>query len=278
MKHPEYVGISGVVRGEDRRLRELYEATSLLGKRVLQLGVKATHKSQYLGIDTRYGSSWFPVGDEIDEAVHETSYGITGVAQVVMDADQLSSERYRRLFMPLALGRASNRWLTGVQFDMLTWYDEPNALRDIVEHGVRLLDRPDETLTVTLQCQGEIMNRHTPQQIVRRLGELADIVDYVLFDGSCGRGVRMDSYALLPYLEAVRSTDALNDMGIAVAGGLNAEVAREVLPGLLQHFPDLSWDAEGQLHPMSPSGDRPLDLTLCKTYLEACADVVENRE
>ncbi len=275
MKSPEYVCISGVARGDDGHLRKLYEATRLPGTRLLQLGVKATHKSQYLGQDTRYGSRWFPVGDEIDDAIYEVGSGITGVAQLYMDAEQLSSSRYLRLFMPLALGRASNRWLTGVQFDMFPWYDRPDVLRDTVECGAMSLAQDGERLTVTLQCQGDIMSRHTPRNIAKRLGEFVGHIDYVLFDSSHGQGKRIDTQALLPYLDAVRNETQLDALGIGVAGGLNAEVVRAELPKLLRYFPNLSWYAEGQLHPTAPTGDRPLDITVCQEYLEASAEILD---
>lgn len=96
-------------------------------------------------------------------------------------------------------------------------------------------------LKIMLQCYGQAMDDLGPKGVSRRLRAFAAYTDYVLFDA---------------------------------AGGLNAERVREDLPGLLAKYPDLSWDAEGQLHPVNNVRKRPLQLNFTKDYLQASVDVL----
>lgn len=269
MKHPEYIGISGVVSPEQQYgLQDSFEASGLTNRRVLQLGVKATHKPQILEIPNKYGPSWYPIGRQIDTVMDAQNESTAGVAQVVFDADAVHDERYRREFLHKSLGSAASTWLTGVQFDMLPWHTDDMLISSLTAH--ELFQQHD--LTLTLQCQGEIMDTNTPEQIVERLKHYPE-VDYILFDASAGRGIRMDTDRLLPYIEAVANTSELSSLGVAV-GGLNAVIVEHDLPHILKYFPDISWDAEGQLHPTRDDGTHPLDMDRCVEYLQSSARVL----
>ncbi len=275
-KRREYVGISGVVNQEQQdELEQIHGEVGLADKRVLQFGVKATHKPQYLGIENRYGREWYPVGDEIVDVLRY-SPNSTGVAQVCFDSERVHDAAYREEFLWRALGSTTHRWLTGLQFDMMPdWVGDSCATSETIENGVYYLEDSAKDLTITLQCQGEIMKRHSPAQIAEALATQAlRPIDYVLFDASCGRGVRMNADALLPYVEAIHAHSGLEHLQVAVGGGLNGEVVRAELPKITKYFPDVSWDAEGQLHPANSDGKRPLDMRMCRDYIEASADVV----
>lgn len=273
-KRPEYIGISGVVnKDQQAELVEMFDALGLHQQRVLQLGVKATHKTQWLGIENKYGREWYPVGSEIDQAL-QNGMGTTGVAQICFDSELVHSNYYRREFIVRALARTTHSWLTGVQFDMLPWFDNPNILDETLPNGVYYLEDSAKDITVTLQCQGDIMQQHTPIEIADMLARYPQL-DYVLFDNSCGRGIQMNADELLPYIHTVNTHNDLQDLHVAVGGGLNARVVRAELPKVLRHFPQVSWDAEGQLHPVNNQARRPLDMQMTKEYLEACAEVLE---
>lgn len=284
----EYIGVSGVVNQEQQaELEEMFAEFGLRDQRALQLGIKATHKTQYLGVENKYGSEWYPVGAQAKNVLRRNALDdwvyrkdLMGVAQVCYDASEVYDRDYRRMFLFRMLGTSAiQTWLTGVQFDMLPDWCGHRMLaglaKEVIEDDVAFLgdDSTYRPLTVTLQCQGDIMNAHTPSKIAETLTQFPHL-DYVLFDASGGRGVRMNSETLLPYIEAVYDRPDLNHLDVAVGGGLNAEVVRAELPKILRHFPDVSWDAEGQLHPVNAEGKRPLDMTVCREYLEACAEVL----
>lgn len=118
------------------------------------------------------------------------------------------------------------------------------------------------------------MDELGPQGVARRLGSCAHVLDYVLFDASHGTGKRLDTVALQPFIEEAYSTFDSTQTGIAIAGGLNATNVRDDLPDLIARYPQLSWDAEGQLHPVNRDGKRPLDLTAAKDYLRASSEIL----
>lgn len=273
MKKPEYIGISGVVcREQQAELETMFKSVGLHTKRMLQLGVKATHKTHWLGVVNKYGPEWYPIGNDIGTCTYD-SIGTTRVAQACLDDDLVYDGTYRAQFVSTLLERTD--W-NGVQFDMLPDWCVESGATIAGEVAVQTHQVLDDWLpaTVTLQCQAEIMQQHTPAEIACALTGIQGL-SYVLFDASGGRGVRMNPDALLPYIEAVRENLLLDDVGIAVGGGLNAEVVRQELPKILRHFPVISWDAEGQLHPVNGDGKRPLDMQVVKEYLEACAEVLE---
>lgn len=295
----EYIGVSGVVNQEQQaELEEVFAETGLADKRKLQLGVKATHKAQYLGIENKYGREWYPVGHEINE-VMGYSPNVMGVAQVCLDPELTHDDVYRRAFLERSLGTAAWQWVTGIQYDMVpNWCCQADLIDTMVAEaalvvneshfpafeqvpyldGRALLYRgavdPKATLrTVTLQCQNDVMNHHTPRELAERLSRIPEL-DYALLDASGGRGIRLNPDALLPYLEAIYDNPHLSRLGVAIGGGLNAEVVRTELPKILRHFPDVSWDAEGQLHPVNADGKRPLDMQVVREYFEASAEVL----
>lgn len=274
MTERAYVGVSGVVNQEQQaQIEQLFKDTGLDKKRIFQGGVKATHKPQILDIENKYGREWYPVGDEISEAMR-FGHNVMGVAQVCFDEEWVNDDQYREDFLDRALGRAAYQWLTGVQYDMLPdWCANPHLTERALDDVLFLSMQSKKMLTTTIQCQRAIMANHSPEEIANVLAGMP-LLDYVLFDASGGQGVRMNPDVLLPYIEAVQAHPGLERLGIGVGGGLNAEVVRMELTKILQYFPDISWDAEGQLHPVNAEGKRPLDMNIVREYLEASAEVL----
>lgn len=288
MERKGYIGISGVVNQEQQaELEGMFKEYGLDQKRTLNLGVKVTHKPQYLGIENRHGREWYPVGDALRTVLdrHEWFPGdelpfSSGVAQVCLDGDLVHEQAYRTEFWRRSIGRFalldSGYWPRAIQFDMLPDWCEASGNEIAGEMLSRVAWEAESRKRdhyAILQCQGGIMTAHSPTQIAEALDRLSvghdGWADYVLFDASGGRGIRMDSEALLPYIDAT-----YDKRGVAVGGGLSAGVVRDELPAILSHFPDVSWDAEGQLHPVNADSKRPLDMEACRAYFEASAEVL----
>lgn len=270
VKQP-YVGVSGVVSPEiQASLEAIALDCGLRDKnRILALGVKAVHKTQFLDIRNKYGTDWYPVGEDSfkHSLRHDNRNSDTiGVAQAYFDVEHVHDNDYRARFLSRIIQRGEP-WLEGIQFDMLPWHSNGemwNFLEGVKQKG----------LSVFLQAHGESMSTLGPQESVRIIGNHSEIIDYVLFDSSHGTGTRLDLSSLEPFLaEAYEKLD-LSQTGIAIAGGLNSEIVREDLPKILNIYSDLSWDAEGQLHPENESGKRPLDLDVTSAYLLASSDVI----
>lgn len=269
MRALPYVGVSGVVSVDQAsRVLGAFARSGLPASRQLLLGVKATHKTQWLGVGNRYGSEWFPVGESgFASAAPVPSPGVMGVAQVFLEPSVVADAGYREAFTQRLLERGRS-WLTGVQFDMLPWHTEPWAAGYLA--GLR-----ECGLDVLVQCHGPAMAELGPVGCARRLAEVGEGISHVLFDSSHGTGRSMDSVALGAFVAEALSVAGLDHVGLAVAGGLDAVAVREGLPSLLELCPDLSWDAEGRLHPeVLGSVERPLDLGVVGGYFEASAFVL----
>lgn len=265
-----YIGLSGVIDQSQQHVFErVHEDLGLKGSRLLALGVKAVHKTQYLDVQNKYGEEWYPVGKvQFSQALTNEHRATTmGIAQAYLDVDYVGDEDYRNVFTDRIFERGSE-WIDGIQFDMLPWHDNP----DMLDFLVGLKQRHDTK--ILLQCHGNAMNTLGPVGAIRRLGRFAQVLDYVLFDSSHGTGKRLDTQSLQNFLAEAYSSSKLEKVGFAIAGGLNGSVVREELPELIDEFSDLSWDAEGQLHPLRGDSTRPIDLELSADYLRASAEVI----
>lgn len=270
VKQP-YVGVSGVTSPEFQALLEnAAENAKLPSKgRLLALGVKAVHKTQFLDIENKYGAEWYPVGESaFNSALRHDSHNpnTIAVAQTYLDINHVEDERYRKEFLKRII-RRGEPWLQAIQFDMLPWHTNSAMLEflDYVKgHGVE----------VFLQAHKNAMEALGPNGVTRKLGQYAHSVDYILFDSSHGTGTRLDTEALRPFIDTAYQNLDLSQTGVALAGGLNGEVVRNDLPELVEQYPQLSWDAEGQLHPINKNGKRPLDLVITTEYLQASSDIL----
>lgn len=265
-----YVGVSGVVTPTQQdTLVAIAAAAGLTPTRRLLLGVKATHKTQYDSIANKYGPQWYPVGDAFIDALSPATETTStfNVAQVYLDIDHVGDPGYRRDFMNTIMARGA-KWLHGIQFDMLPWHTDP-AIAGFLSD----LKATNPALALLVQCHQPAMDALGPAGAARALSNLGPCVDYVLFDASHGTGTRMDVEKLSTFVDAAYSEPGLDRVGVAVAGGLTATAVTDDLPVLLSRFPDVSWDAEGGLHPFAPDGTRPLDMDRVADYLAASASL-----
>lgn len=261
-----YIGISGVTSVEQQAgLLDYFRGQGLAGDRDLAVGVKAVHNTQFLDKENKYGRAWYPVGeDEFAKALEPRAHSLN-VAQTFLDPAYVDDPIYRDVFIN-RIRRRGAPWLGAIQFDML-----PPSLLPFVESV-----KCESGLKMLLQVHGEIMRTLGPEKVVRMLGRYAYALDYVLFDASHGKGVRLNTDSLRPFLEAAYASSELQAVGISVAGGLNSTAVRQDLPILVREYPDLSWDAEGQLHPVNAAGLRPLDMNASKSYLAASAELLQS--
>lgn len=267
-----YVGVSGVVSPDmEARLEATAAEVGLFDRdRMLALGVKAVHKTQYLGVENKYGPEWYPVGEDDFRGalrVEERGPRTLAVAQTYLDIEHVADAGYRREFTSRIV-RRGQPWLQGLQFDMLPWHADPQMLDFLQE------TKEAYGLAVLLQCHKSAMEELGPGGVTNRLATYAPYLDYLLFDASHGTGQRLDVTALDGFLDAAYSSQSLDAVGMAVAGGLDGITVQDDLPALVQKYPDLSWDAEGRLHPRNEEGKRPLDMATVREYLAASASIL----
>lgn len=271
-----YVGISGITSPETQNKLETVarEAGLFENNRILALGVKATHKTQFLDIENKHGNEWYPVGEnEFRNALSHSKLNADtiAVAQTYLDINRVNDGNYRKEFVE-RIKRRGEAWLQAIQFDMLPWHNDSKML-DFIEH-LKTTDTSD--IKIFLQCHENAMNDLGPKGVVDRLGHYAIYVDYILFDSSHGTGKELDVTRLDNYLYEASSNLDTSRTGLAVAGGLDEKNVKNYLPSLLSKYPKLSWDAEGKLHPNNSYGKRPLDLSLAIEYIKASSDIIAN--
>jgi hypothetical protein len=269
-KRPEpYVGISGIISAEQQWQVESLANQAMLDRNLL-LGVKAAHKTQFLDVDNKYGPDWYPVGPEQFELAATRQgrrLGTMAIAQAYFDVEYVGNPGYRELFAKRIFERGAG-WIDGIQFDMLPW-----------QTGTEMLDflaglKEKYGTAILLQCHGDAMRELRPEEVVHKLEPYAPVLDYVLFDASHGRGEPMNTRRLKQYLTEAYASDDLETVGFAIAGGLDGESVRRDLPALVWTFPDISWDAEGRLHPGEPGKPRPLDMEVVQDYLQASSNIL----
>jgi hypothetical protein len=238
--------------------------------RLLAYGVKATHKAQFDDTENKYGKEWYPVGAEsfAKALVPQREDSPTmGVAQIYLEKSRVGSSSYRDEFVE-RIAERGKRWLQAMQFDMLPWHDNEELLRFVADV------REQYEVKTLLQVHGPAMEALGPKNTIKKLGRYAGGIDYVLFDASHGTGARMDTKRLGNFLNEAYSSSNMSNVGFAIAGGLNAENVGEDLPALVKKYHDLSWDAEGQLHPVNNVQKRPLFLPYAKDYLQASTEIL----
>lgn len=267
-----YVGVSGIVSPSMQAQLEASATEAGLFEigRLLVLGVKAVHKTQYLDIENKYGREWYPVGEiDFTYALRHSQFNINtiGVAQTYLDLEFVEDSDYRKEFTA-RIAKRGKPWIEAIQFDMLPWHNDSQILEFIEDIKI------EHNLSIFLQCHNNAMTELGPKGVVRRLGHYASFIDYLLFDASHGKGKRLDTTSLDGFLEEAYSSEELKYTGLAVAGGLKESAVRQDMPTLVAKYPGLSWDAEAQLHPIHNTGKRPLDMQIVNSYLTASAEII----
>jgi hypothetical protein len=134
-------------------------------------------------------------------------------------------------------------------------------------------DRPD--LKIVLQLGSRALNEVGCNQVgdsivelIRRLSQYADLVDFFLIDRSGGLGHEFE-----PIEQAALIAQLIDQPGIAIrpgiGGGLQGPNLAAKLGPILDQVTSLSWDAEGALRT-----DDKLDLAKCRSYLETSAELL----
>lgn len=268
--HP-YVGVSGVVNHEQQReLTTLAHGYDLSPKRRLLLGVKATHKTQYLDVPNRYGEEWYPVGESVfSNAFSEDEWATYNVAQVYLEPEWVRHDSYYPDEFVQKLIRRGGVVLHALQFDMLPYNEDPS-------YWAGFIDRVKDTNKgVIIQSHAAAMSKG-PEKAVEDLVRLSErsSLDFVLFDASHGTGKEMDTDRLKYFLDAAYANSDLKarDTNFGIAGGLDEFTVKKHLPHVVKDFPEISWDAEGRLH--ARDGVGRLDMEKTRDYLFASARVL----
>lgn len=288
----DYFGVSGLA---NRQQQEVIQQIALdnginSGLTDLMVGVKATEKTQWLDMPNKYGTDWYPVGDELKTSFGKIidfddleATGRTGFIQptVQMFFGSLADDFSLAVqFTDKVLARSSG-WTryahngskaarVALQFDKFPWMNPTS------NEYFEWLVNSREVSEFIMQCHGDYMESYHPYEVVRRLGQIIELGATplrVLFDASHGTGKEMDPEILRPFIGAVVDSTASEGVGVVVAGGLCGENLEQFIPPLIDEFGMLSWDAEGMLHHKNGSNNGNFITEQLRRYIEVSAEI-----
>lgn len=95
-------------------------------------------------------------------------------------------------------------------------------------------------------------------------------IDYILLDAGMGRGIEFDPGVVLGQILSVMFQ--FPEEKIAVAGGLGPDTYKNLKP-ILQRYPKISCDAQGQLRPSGKATD-PLDMKRVTAYIDGICSLL----
>ncbi|MBT6254229.1 hypothetical protein HOI83_03300 [Candidatus Uhrbacteria bacterium] len=132
--------------------------------------------------------------------------------------------------------QVGGKYMDAIQLDMC-WPD-PTSLCTFkrISGDIKII------LQVGRKAFDEVGN--DPARLATRLMQYIDSVDYILLDRSMGEGLPMDAADLARFVQAIKALAPVFE--IVVAGGLGPYTMDLVEP-LVELYPDISIDAQGQL-------------------------------
>lgn len=264
-----YIGVSGIASPEKQtQTITAFESLGLTAKRGLLLGVKALHKCQWLDQPWKRDDQWDVVGEAAFRSALNSDSRSLNIAQAYFDKNLVGDKRYRDAFLNSIYERGKP-WIDGIQYDCLPWHENPDMLRFLHETKGR-----HPGTKVLLQCWKDTLERYSPKQLARLLGQHAEALDYLLFDTSHGKGEPFNPEYLIPYIEEAYANESLGTVGISLAGGIGNQESIEKVRTIIEEFPDTSYDAESNLHPRQADGSMPLDIETVRKYFDYSADAL----
>lgn len=255
-----YIGISGVAHHEQHTALHVIaerEHIDALGY-FMMVGVQATGKTQVQDIENRRGRMWHPVGDEITSAAIRDESGLTKPYIHGFFTDAEMDEGISNVM------RRTEDYVRGIQFNGLHWADRDYS---------GLFKQFTETYpqqSIILQASSAVLGAHTPEELTDELAKLP--VDYVLLDPSGGYGRPLDADTIRWYVDEIYQRQL--PVGVAVAGGLDAQTIEELFLPMARDFPGLSCDAEGRLR-KGEEGATEIDLQLAEDFILAWKGMIK---
>jgi len=151
--------------------------------------------------------------------------------------------------------------LDAIQLD--TIWPSPKIIREVFK---------DKNLSVILQIGKNAFEEvdEDPRQIIKRISMYGNSIQYVLLDKSMGKGLGMNAYKLMFYIEKIKRE--FPHLRIVVAGGLGP-TTMYLAKDIFERYKGISIDAQGRLRP-SGNALEPIDWSMAETYLTKAVNMV----
>lgn len=227
MEHVPYFSITGVVSFS--QLAAFKTIVPPPGREIV-IGILVSDKTLIGHSEERNPSRFAPI-TSIAELVTTNGYTSACIHYFTRQPARLATEL--RLLTAYAGG------IPGLQLNGVGWPRADQLRSFLADHK--------ECRRVVIQVNGMMLSTvRTPQGLVRRFERYLGLATDLLFDLSQGTGQPLSPKEALRWLEPVR--EAYPDLGLVVAGGLNADDLELLLEPVVQRIPGVSWDAESALH------------------------------
>lgn len=246
-----YIGVTGFT-SKDEALRVL-EATPPTGDRLLMVGVLASSKTlrgeknkwpnRYPAVQKIAGI--FPDDPRALNLIHYSTDDPATLFSQMLELTSLAGTNFHGFQLNCA-------WPPQSELQHFrNAYPEAKIVLQIGERSLEMVGHSAYGLSIKLFM------------------EYKGLIDYVLLDGSAGRGQILEMEKVRRYLYVLQTLPIPIDLGIA--GGLSPQSLPLIEP-LMRDFPDLSIDAEGRLR---DSNDQ-LTIITVKEYVRLALEITSS--
>lgn len=244
-----YIGITDFMTQEQVKnmLAVFLAHRSPDSKRKLHVGVMMSYKTLN-GIPTKWTNA-FPKNEDI----HKIFLDDPNIFNVLHYADYDGIDVLNNLVQATNFGIGM---IDALQLDMV-WPD-PTFVKEYRELW------PQVQIIIQGNTKALELVDNDIDRFVVRLKEYEHSIDYVLLDKSMGKGLGMDAVGLAPLAQVIQ--DELPHLGLAAAGGLGPDTMHLVQP-LVELFPGISIDAQGQLRSAGRTALDPIEWDRAEKYL-----------
>lgn len=246
-----YIGLNGITSDYDKHRVASTEAAKRLRKLGygILFGVQVSEKTQILDIKNKYGTSWYPVGEQIKRATG--SCRNLGETVLHINSDQ-SDPDYMGIFAKYVYERSCvadwdetelgsqyatiANYIGGFQLNRLPWHETDYT---------PMLERLRKTTRVSrliLQASNLQLNSLRPAEFAKALKGYEARISSVLLDGSSGTGKLLNPQKINEYIDACLDENV--GANIAIAGGISPQTFNELIPKIVDSHSKISFDAE----------------------------------
>lgn len=262
-----YVSVSGIAEKQHFLVLETLgnSVFQKVGRRAIA-GIQTSMKTQLLNAPNKYGSTWYPLGEELKNVRGEHDSNYDSFIHCYGGDFPVSPDTMLELIDVVMHPNRAGLYADGVQLNRMSF--DGYGIEQTVDH----ISLRYPKLDIILQTHEHALTSHGRDvtKLARRIAQLG--VTYVLLDHSHGKGVPMRIDDFVPMLDALG--EYAPEVLPAICGGLSDKAIKETFPAILEQYPLVSWDSEGALRDTTP--ERRLSTAKMGSYLVRSLLVLED--
>ena len=242
-----YIGITGFM--DKKEVETMIKSIAFETSRQLMIGVLVSNKT--INGEKNNHPTRYPLRERLGQIFIKHPMVINMIHYYTDDQTDLCNQ-----LLDIVMATAGS--CDGIQLNM-PWpnHEELEKFKELC---------PDKK--IVLQINRKMLESSPNHLSMRCLYEYNNLVDYILFDASGGRGLELDVDFLLPFIKMFECIS--EEINLVVAGGLKSNNLSQLKP-LVDIYPNLSIDAESCLR------DENDDLVIIKArnYFHEALNILE---